>query len=397
MAAKKMMMGLVLFQIERHIFEAIATNPHADSKTRCISYKEVLPNGVCINELKNYKIFQSPLQAKRSNRNAQWVKVFLLLMENKTREQVLLYGTRILHEFFSRTRRSICHIMHPVCFKSEENGRIISSPPCRRLCTESDCENIIKTWIYNITLQMHKRCPNRIRDPRKHRDRYTCAQFPVADMKHVERCQSIIKRKEKHSEICYNGDGTSYNGTVNITSTGKACLPWNINPFLSSPVYSNLKNNYCRNPQGYATAPWCYVNATNRDWEFCDVPKCEGSKVKIKNINSISIAIKVLIVVSALVFTFVLIFSSWKIYRVWRKKKDVKIKNINSISIAIKVLIVVSALVFTFVLIFSSWKIYRVWRKKKDDTEYIEPYNVCDVSDKEKMSKLLRLQTRSGS
>lgn len=90
-------------------------------------------------------------------------------------------------------RRILCHLIHPVCFKSEEDGRIISSPPCRRLCIESDCEDFIKTRLYNITLQMHKLCPNRIGDPRNNRDGYTCARFPMADMKHIERCQNISK------------------------------------------------------------------------------------------------------------------------------------------------------------------------------------------------------------
>lgn len=64
------------------------------------------------------------------------------------------------------------------------------SPPCRRLCTESDCENFVTTWLYNITLQLHKLCPNRIRDPTKDRHFYSCAQFPMADMKNIEKCQN---------------------------------------------------------------------------------------------------------------------------------------------------------------------------------------------------------------
>ncbi|XP_057302343.1 muscle, skeletal receptor tyrosine protein kinase-like isoform X2 [Hydractinia symbiolongicarpus] len=354
MTTDKLMLGLIMLQIGTHIVAIINS---VYSPTRCISYKKVLPNGICIDELKKYRVAQTSIKARSVNNRGKWVKAFLSFVENKPFTKVQLYGKRLFQEYFTRNRflnctdnpklkrflqhvktnlfkkisircvssirRLLCHLLHPVCFKSED-GNIILSPPCRRLCTESDCENFGKTWLYNITLQLHKLCPNRIRDPSKEQHLYSCTQFPMADIKNIEKCQNKVETKNKHfSELCYDGKNTSYNGTVNITSTGKACLPWNINPFLSSPVYSNLKNNYCRNPQGYATSPWCYVNATNRDWEFCDVPKCGGNnKANNKNVNSISIAIKVVIIVSVLVFTFVLVRSSWKIYRFWRKIKD---------------------------------------------------------------------------
>lgn len=71
-------------------------------KFRCISYKEVLPNGVCINELKNYNIFQSPFRAKFINEGKQLEKIFLSYVKDKTREQVLLYLNRAIRAFFNR-------------------------------------------------------------------------------------------------------------------------------------------------------------------------------------------------------------------------------------------------------------------------------------------------------
>lgn len=74
--------------------------------------------------------------------------------------------------------------------------------------------------------------------------------------------------------MCYNGVGSNYNGTVKITSSGLPCVPWNKNPYLLSNIYPSLKNNYCRNPQGYGTSPWCYVNMTTREWGYCDIKSC---------------------------------------------------------------------------------------------------------------------------
>lgn len=80
--------------------------------------------------------------------------------------------------------------------------------------------------------------------------------------------------KKNYTNHCYEGNGASYNGTVNKTATGMTCLPWSINPFLSQPIYNNLQNNFCRNPQGYGKVPWCYINKASRLWEYCDIPTC---------------------------------------------------------------------------------------------------------------------------
>lgn len=376
-----LMLALIILQIGTHIFVVIAINIHADNETRCISYKEVLPNGVCINELKNYNIFQSPFRAKFINEGKQLEKIFLSYVKDKTREQVLLYLNRAIRAFFNRFpdcsdnpsfrklfkdlertvatnislrcinsfRRVFCHTMHPVCFKSKEDGRIILSSLCERFHIESGCKGYMYTWVYNLHLNAYKSCRNHLPDPRKDTDIYLAVRFLMADMKHIERCQNIVETKENHFQgSCYIDDGTFYHGTVDITTTGKTCLPWSINPFLSSPVYGNLKYNYCRNPQAYAAAPWCYVNASTRDWEYCDVPKC-GESNKADN------------------------------------------KNVNSTLIEIAAVIVVSVLVFTFVLVVLMRKIYSVWRKKKNGDEYIEPYYVFDASSEEKKSQLLRL------
>ncbi|XP_057302000.1 plasminogen-like [Hydractinia symbiolongicarpus] len=252
-------------------------------------------------------------------------------------------------------------------------------------------------------------------------------------MNNIEKCQNIGKKSKENSSItCYNGDGILYNGTVNITSTGKTCLPWNINPFLSSRVYSNLINNYCRNPQGYATAPWCYVNATNRDWEYCDVPKCTQNDMKGKKSEK-DLSITCYNGDGILYNGTVNITSTGKTCLPWNINPFLsspvysKLKNNycrnpqgyatapwcyvnatnrdweycdvskctqNDMKVKYKeVLIVGLVLIFTFAIVLSIWKICRIRKNKTKDN--IDPYNVCSASDQEITSQLLRLPSLS--
>ena len=51
---------------------------------------------------------------------------------------------------------------------------------------------------------------------------------------------------------------------------------------LSSP---GLKENFCRNPSNSPKGPWCYIANTKEEgqWEYCDMPKCEGKTIIIEN------------------------------------------------------------------------------------------------------------------
>lgn len=71
---------------------------------RCISYKKVLPNGICIDELKEYRVAQTSIKAKSVNNRGKWVKALLSFVENKPFEKFQLYGKRMFQEYFTRTR-----------------------------------------------------------------------------------------------------------------------------------------------------------------------------------------------------------------------------------------------------------------------------------------------------
>ena len=80
---------------------------------------------------------------------------------------------------------------------------------------------------------------------------------------------------------CFNVLGRGYNGTMNITRSGKTCQCWSEQAphqfILSSKQYPEIAggHNYCRNPGSRAPkGPWCFTTDPNTRWEYCNVPKC---------------------------------------------------------------------------------------------------------------------------
>ncbi|XP_021353611.1 zonadhesin-like isoform X2 [Mizuhopecten yessoensis] len=70
-------------------------------------------------------------------------------------------------------------------------------------------------------------------------------------------------------------EGADYQGEVSQTVTGKTCRTWNT---MKARRYAILgAHNGCRNPNSEQKAPWCFVK-TGNDWEYCDIPMCDGKK-----------------------------------------------------------------------------------------------------------------------
>ena len=66
---------------------------------------------------------------------------------------------------------------------------------------------------------------------------------------------------------CYNGTGETYSGRRNFTESGRPCRVW---PSMNPPGH-----NFCRNPGGHKTRPWCYVGP-EYDVEYCHIKKCSS-------------------------------------------------------------------------------------------------------------------------
>ncbi|CAH1786988.1 unnamed protein product, partial [Owenia fusiformis] len=77
--------------------------------------------------------------------------------------------------------------------------------------------------------------------------------------------------------------GSDYQGTISQTADGIQCQHWDSQTPHSHPVFdasqfpdSTVKeaSNYCRNPTGIITGPWCYTMNPNVVSAVCDIPSC---------------------------------------------------------------------------------------------------------------------------
>ncbi|KAK0395875.1 hypothetical protein QR680_001470 [Steinernema hermaphroditum] len=79
---------------------------------------------------------------------------------------------------------------------------------------------------------------------------------------------------------CYVENGSNYEGTVQASKTGKQCMHWSKSAKASDLRTSFPKlrtsKNYCRNPGGIRSSPWCYTSPYSQP-EECDIPKCPPS------------------------------------------------------------------------------------------------------------------------
>ncbi|XP_038594870.1 hepatocyte growth factor a isoform X2 [Micropterus salmoides] len=81
---------------------------------------------------------------------------------------------------------------------------------------------------------------------------------------------------------CIQGKGTDYRGTMNVTPEGVTCQRWDSQfPHNHSFLPQNfkckdLRENYCRNPDG-ADYPWCFTTDPNQRIANCThIPRCDA-------------------------------------------------------------------------------------------------------------------------
>lgn len=75
-------------------------------------------------------------------------------------------------------------------------------------------------------------------------------------------------------------DGRGYMGTEAVTETGAICVSWASQGVTDSDLFPDTSiaeaSNYCRNPDNKPGGVWCYIGSTDSEWEYCDIPLCEG-------------------------------------------------------------------------------------------------------------------------
>ncbi|XP_023415806.1 hepatocyte growth factor-like protein isoform X2 [Cavia porcellus] len=79
---------------------------------------------------------------------------------------------------------------------------------------------------------------------------------------------------------CYNGSGEQYRGSVNKTRKGVPCQHWSAETphkpqfTPTSAPYAQLKENFCRNPDGDSHGPWCYTTDPGTSFDYCALRRC---------------------------------------------------------------------------------------------------------------------------
>ena len=71
---------------------------------------------------------------------------------------------------------------------------------------------------------------------------------------------------------CEGRGQEEYSGTIATTQSGYTCQRWDSQE-PHDHNFSDLEENYCRNPDGEPRA-WCYTTDPDKRWELCAVPFC---------------------------------------------------------------------------------------------------------------------------
>uniref|UniRef100_A0A8C0R3Y4 Prothrombin n=1 Tax=Canis lupus dingo TaxID=286419 RepID=A0A8C0R3Y4_CANLU len=100
----------------------------------------------------------------------------------------------------------------------------------------------------------------------------------------LKACEPVRKPREKLVEClegsCAEGLGMNYRGNVSFTRSGIECQLWRSRyphkPEINSTTHpgADLQENFCRNPDGSTTGPWCYTIDPTVRREECSISLC---------------------------------------------------------------------------------------------------------------------------
>jgi len=106
----------------------------------------------------------------------------------------------------------------------------------------------------------------------------------------------VLAADKKSCEVCCNDKRCQdYRGTKSVTKSGRKCQAWDSQTPHKHPIYytkernpnASLAQNFCRNPDWiygvnsfiYYTNgwSWCFTTDPEKEWEFCDIPRCPNA------------------------------------------------------------------------------------------------------------------------
>ncbi|XP_039907654.1 prothrombin isoform X1 [Simochromis diagramma] len=92
---------------------------------------------------------------------------------------------------------------------------------------------------------------------------------------------NLIRKCIEGQCISGQGNGVNYEGDISITQSGRVCQHWRhsfphpiFREYNTSEPGSNLKENFCRNPDHRPEGPWCFTKDPSVQKETCRVPIC---------------------------------------------------------------------------------------------------------------------------
>ncbi|XP_009703613.1 PREDICTED: plasminogen-like [Cariama cristata] len=93
---------------------------------------------------------------------------------------------------------------------------------------------------------------------------------------------TVLYEKKIYLLQCRRGIGKDYRGMEAKTRRGIPCQKWAERkphkPNYTPEKHPNagLDENYCRNPDGDESGPWCYTTDPATRFDYCNIPECEG-------------------------------------------------------------------------------------------------------------------------
>ncbi|XP_057290973.1 uncharacterized protein LOC130613669 isoform X2 [Hydractinia symbiolongicarpus] len=303
--------------LRTRVEKAIGTRRQDVSRSanlRCVEYNHVLPSGGCIEFFNNtyvagtreeiitkedlfvglfregLPVYDFFFKQGRQNDITRYGKCGRTAKARKVIQSTYFPSTKELLECGQKKvfRELTCRHWIPVCVTHNETHRRKRSPMCRETCEKlvknTPCEKVLN--FFAEIRKLFSICPDFISTlaVSKHiLDIESCEDLRWKNTSVIESCQAVTSNDvsvKKYSTYCYHGNGLFYNGNEDIPVTSKKCLPWNINPYLNKELYPTLKENHCRNPQGFRLKPWCYTDTVGFAWEYCNVKKCKTTTAR---------------------------------------------------------------------------------------------------------------------
>lgn len=162
---------------------------------------------------------------------------------------------------------SLCFFAFPLCDES------VQHPMPRQVC-QDECE-VLESIICRMEYSIAKRHP--LLGQKKILP--VCEELAPVGSKESEKCMrlgvpSAVQVNPEHT--CYEGNGEDYRGTMSQTASGLKCQHWSHQIFFRTADYPELVggHNYCRNPRGMESQPWCFTTDPEIRKEICNIPQC---------------------------------------------------------------------------------------------------------------------------